>query len=68
MTKALLLDSLPCMNVLDESMGAGDTFLRIQNLFALALKFDFSDKRSSYFIESEITTNFEANTEQKINY
>ena len=33
-----------------------------------SLKFDFSKKNSSYFMEIKITTNFEAKTEQKINY
>ena len=30
--------------------------------------FDFSEKISSHFMESKNTTNFEAKTEQKINY
>ena len=33
-----------------------------------SLKLDFSKNNSSCFIESKITTNFEAKTEQKINY
>ena len=33
-----------------------------------SLKFDFSEKISSHFMESKNTTNFEAKTEQKINY
>ena len=31
-------------------------------------KFDFSKKNSLYFMESKITINFEAKTEQKSNY
>ena len=33
-----------------------------------SLKFDFSKKKSTHFMESKKTTNFEAKTEQKINY
>ena len=38
----------------------------LQNLGSL--KFDFSEKNSSHFMESKNTINFEAKTEQKINY
>ena len=33
-----------------------------------SLKLDFREKRSSHFMESKNTTDFEAKTEQKINY
>ena len=41
------------------------------NFFALALgslKFDYSKKISSHFMESKNTTNFEAKTDKKIHY
>ena len=37
-------------------------------LHSESLKFNFSKKKSSYFMESRITSNFETKTEQKINY